>query len=558
MIDDFFKDKYPAYLEGEFSASQHASVIEAFTEYVQLYKYNSAFSCMGKTISYAELEALSIQFAAFLQQDLGLEQGDRIAIQLPNILQFPIALFGAMRIGVIIVNTNPLYTARELEHQLNDSGAKVLLTLSNIAHVAQDVIPRTQVERVIIANVGDMHGFVKKHLIQCVLKYVKKAVPDFNIPGAISFLSALEKGRQLSCQKANMGHDDVAVIQYTGGTTGVAKGAMLTHKNLLANMDQACPYFESCLEINNNEVAIAPLPLYHIYAFTVHCMVILRTGNHNVLIPNPRDIKGFVKELSRWKPSTLVGLNTLFVALCHDENFKKSVDFSRLRLTLSGGMALTQMAYDLWLETTGCKIAEGYGLTETSPIISCNPPKHIQVGSIGLPVKGTSVRLVDDDGQILPQGEVGELCVKGPQVMKGYWQRPDETSMVLSEDGWFKTGDIATIQEDGYMRIVDRKKDMIIVSGFNVYPNEIENVLTSHPEVMECAVIGVKDDKSGEVVKAFIVVENNANLSEKDVREYAKKHLTPYKVPRHVEFREELPKTNVGKILRRALREPDQ
>ena len=556
MIDDFFKDKYPSYLKGEFKTSEFPSVLEAFNDYVRSYKNNPAFTCMGKTLSYLDLEHLSTHFGAYLQQELKLEKGDRVAIQLPNILQFPIALFGAMRAGLIIVNTNPLYTARELEHQLNDSGAKALITLANIAHVAEEVLPNTQVEHVIVTEVGDMHDWFKRLLIGFVIKHVKKAVPEFHIPSMISFREALNKGRELKCHSPEMQHNDVAVIQYTGGTTGVAKGAMLTHANLLANMDQACPFFESSLNIDGNEVAIAPLPLYHIYAFTVHCMVILRTGNHNVLIPNPRDIKAFVDELKKWQPSAMVGLNTLFVSLCNNQDFQNNVDFSRLRLTLSGGMALTKMASKLWFDTTGCQIAEGYGLTETSPIISCNPPKHIQVGSIGLPVMGTEVKVIDESGEPLPVGEVGELCVKGPQVMKGYWNRPDETELVLSSDGWLKTGDIAVIQEDGYLKIVDRKKDMIIVSGFNVYPNEIEDVLTGHPNVNECAVIGVEDEKTGEAVKAFIVTDNKS-LSAQDIRDYAKEHLTAYKVPRHVVFRDELPKSNVGKILRRALRDID-
>ena len=459
-----------------------------------------------------------------------------------------------MRAGMVVVNTNPLYTEREMEHQFNDSGAKALVVLANMADKAEKVVPHTGIKHVIVTQVGDMHGTLKRTLINFVLKNVKKEVPNFNIPGAVALRSALSKGAGKTLKPVTLNRDDVAVLQYTGGTTGVAKGAMLTHRNLIANMLQCRGLFKMILE-EGSEFVVAPLPLYHIYAFTVHCMVMLDTGNCSVLIPNPRDIPGFIKVLQKQKFSGFVGLNTLFVALCNQDSFR-AIDFSGLKLTISGGMALTTAAAEQWKKVTGSDIAEGYGMTETSPVVSFNPPGYIKLGTIGMPVSSTQCKVVNDDGEEMPIGEPGELCVKGPQVMKGYWQRPEATAETIDADGWLKTGDMAVITDDGYMKIVDRKKDMIIVSGFNVYPNEVEDVIVSHPDILECAAIGVPDAKSSEAVKVF-VISNNKSLTAEDVKAWARERLTAYKVPRFVEFRDELPKTNVGKILRRELRDAE-
>jgi long-chain acyl-CoA synthetase len=554
MNETFFQDKYPAELAKTIDTNKYQSVIEVFNGFVGKYADKPAFSCLGQTITYAELEAKSAAFAAYLQNETTLETGDRIAVQLPNVLQYPIVVFGAMRAGMTVVNTNPLYTEREMEHQFNDSGAKALVVLANMAAKAERVLANTSIETVIVTEVGDMHNPIKRVLINSVLKYVKKEVESYNIANAISLRKALSLGQDKSFVTPAIKPDDVAVLQYTGGTTGVAKGAMLTHGNLIANMQQCHGLFTMALD-EGTETAIAPLPLYHIYAFTVHCMVLLETGNHSVLIPNPRDIPGFVKLLQNTKFSCFVGLNTLFVALCNQPVFK-SLDFTSLKLTISGGMALTKDAANNWKAVTNCDVAEGFGMTETSPVVSFNPPGHIKLGTIGLPVASTNCKVIDDDGKELEIGEPGELCVKGPQVMKGYWQRPEATAESISSDGWLKTGDVAVIGEDGYMKIVDRKKDMIIVSGFNVYPNEVEDQIVNHPDVVEVAAIGIPDDKTSEAVKVFIV-SSNENLTVADVKAWARKGLTAYKIPRHVEFRDELPKTNVGKVLRRELRDEE-
>jgi long-chain acyl-CoA synthetase len=554
MNETFFQDNYPAGLAKTIDMTKYQSVIDVFDSFVAKYAANPAFTCLGETITYADLEAKSAAFAAYLQNETSLKPGDRIAVQLPNVLQYPIVVFGAMRAGMTVVNTNPLYTEREMEHQFNDSGAKALVVLANMAAKAERVLGNTSIEKVIITEVGDMHKPVKRILINSVLKYVKKEVESFNIPGAVPLRKALSLGQGKSFTTPETKADDVAVLQYTGGTTGVAKGAMLTHGNLIANMLQCDGLFAMALN-KGKETAIAPLPLYHIYAFTVHCMVLLQTGNHSVLIPNPRDIPGFIKVLQNTKFSCFVGLNTLFVALCNSDVFK-ALDFSGLKLTISGGMALTKDASEQWKKVTDCDIAEGFGMTETSPVVSFNPPGYIQLGTIGLPVASTACKVIDDNGNELPVGEPGELCVKGPQVMKGYWQRPEATAESISADGWLKTGDIAVIAEDGYMKIVDRKKDMIIVSGFNVFPNEVEDEISAHPDVLEVAAIGIPDAKSSEAVKVFVVTSNK-NLTEKEVKKWARERLTAYKIPKHVEFRDELPKTNVGKILRRELRDEE-
>ena len=554
MNEQFFRERYPANYPGPIDPDQYSSLVEIFDSFVKRYSDKPAFICLGQTLSYAELDQKSAAFAAYLQNETSLQAGDRIAVQLPNILQYPIVVFGALRAGMIVVNTNPLYTEREMEHQFNDSGAKALVVLANMADKAEKVVSNTGIKHVIVTQVGDMHGLVKRSLINFVLKSIKKEVPSFSIPGALTLRAALAKGAGKSVKAVTLTANDVAVLQYTGGTTGVAKGAMLTHRNLIANMLQCRGLFEMILEEGKEQV-IAPLPLYHIYAFTVHCMVMLETGNCSVLIPNPRDIPGFIKVLQKTRFSGFVGLNTLFVALCQQEGFK-ALDFSNLKLTISGGMALTNAAAEEWKKVTGSDVSEGYGMTETSPVVSFNPPGYVKVGTIGMPVSGTECKVIDEEGNEQPVGESGELCVRGPQVMKGYWQRPEATAETIDSEGWLKTGDMAVINDDGYMKIVDRKKDMIIVSGFNVYPNEVEDVIASHPDILECAAIGIPDPKTSEIVKVF-VVSNNKQLTESDVKEWARERLTAYKVPRLIEFRDELPKTNVGKILRRELRDEE-
>ena len=533
----------------------YRSLMDVFHEAVKRFGDNPAFTCMGQTLTFAELDKLSGNFAAWLQHETGLQPGDRIAIQLPNVLQFPVAVFGAMRAGLVVVNTNPLYTEREMAHQFKDSGARAILILANMADKLEKVLDRTDIEHVLVTELGDLHGFPKRFLINAVVKYVKKMVPSYSLPMAVPFRKALKDGASRNHREVERELDDIAALQYTGGTTGMPKGTMLTHCNLVANMLQADAAIGPGLD-EGKEVVIAPLPVYHIYTFTVNCLFLMKTGNHSILITNPRDLDNFVKELKSIKFTAFIGLNTLFNALCNRDDFR-SLDFSQLHLTISGGMALTKASAERWKEVTGCSIAEGYGLTETSPVVSFNPIDAIQLGTIGKPVAGTSVKVVDGDGNDLPLGEPGELCVKGPQVMKGYWNLDEETAKVLSDDGWFSTGDIAVLQEDGYIKIVDRKKDMILVSGFNVYPNEIEDVVAAHPGIVESAAVGVADENSGEAVKLFVVASDES-LDEKSLREWCKKELAAYKVPKFVEFRDELPKTNVGKVLRRQLRDEDQ
>jgi long-chain acyl-CoA synthetase len=555
MSENFWKDKYPAGISAEINPDQFANIQAVLKQSCQRFADKPAFSNLGKTLTYAQLYELSGAFAAYLQQHTDLQPGDRIAVQLPNILQYPVVVFGAMRAGLVVVNTNPLYTARELEHQFNDSGAKALVTLANMAHLVEQVLPKTGIKTVIVTEVGDMLPPLKRLLVNSVVKYVKKMVPAYNLPQAIKFTQALAQGRGKIVRESNPANTEVAVLQYTGGTTGVAKGAMLTHRNLIANMLQAKALMGANLD-EGSEIVIAPLPLYHIYAFTFHCMAMMLIGNHNVLISNPRDLPGMMKDLAKYKFTGFVGLNTLFVALCNNEEFR-ALDFSGLKLTLSGGMALQLAAAERWKDITGCPICEGYGMTETSPAVSVNPIQNIQIGTIGIPVPSTLCKVIDDEGNELPLGSRGELCVKGPQVMKGYWQRQEATDEMLDADGWLKTGDIAVIQEDGYMRIVDRKKDMILVSGFNVYPNELEDVLATLPGVMLCAAIGIPDERSGEAIKLFVVVKPGESLGKEQVMEHMRANVTGYKVPRAVEFRDSLPTTNVGKILRRELRDEE-
>ncbi|TWR89888.1 long-chain fatty acid--CoA ligase [Pseudomonas saxonica] len=555
MIESFWKDKYPAGIAAEIDPDQYPNVQSVLRQSCQRFADKPAFSNLGKTLTYGELYEQSGAFAAYLQQHTDLQPGDRIAVQLPNVLQYPVAVFGAIRAGLIVVNTNPLYTAREMEHQFNDSGAKALVCLANMAHLAEKVVPQTSIKYVIVTEVADMLSPFKRVLINSVIKYVKKMVPAYHLPNAIKFNDVLSKGQGQQVNEANPLSSDVAVLQYTGGTTGVAKGAMLTHRNLIANMLQCKALMGSNLN-EGCEILITPLPLYHIYAFTFHCMAMMLLGNHNILISNPRDLPAMVKELSKWKFTGFVGLNTLFVALCNSEAFRK-LDFSSLKVTLSGGMALQLSVAERWKTVTGCEICEGYGMTETSPVVSVNPIQNIQIGTIGIPMPSTLCKVINDAGEELPLGEVGELCIKGPQVMKGYWERPDATAEIMDSDGWLKSGDIAIIQPDGYMRIVDRKKDMILVSGFNVYPNELEDVMASLSGVLQSAAIGIPDEKTGELIKVFIVVKPGMTLTKEQVMVHMRANLTAYKSPKIVEFRDSLPTTNVGKILRRELRDEE-
>ncbi|HGM5583059.1 TPA: long-chain-fatty-acid--CoA ligase FadD2 [Pseudomonas putida] len=560
MQADFWNDKRPVGVPSTIDITAYKSVVEVFERSCKRFADRPAFSNLGVTLSYAELERHSAAFAAWLQQHTDLKPGDRIAVQMPNVLQYPIAVFGAMRAGLIVVNTNPLYTEREMRHQFKDSGARALVYLNMFGQRVQAVLPDTGIEYLIEAKMGDLLPAAKGWLVNTVVDKLKKMVPAYRLPQAVSFKQVLRQGRELTHKPVVQTLEDIAVLQYTGGTTGLAKGAMLTHGNLVANMLQVLACFAQHgpdgqpLIKEGQEVMIAPLPLYHIYAFTANCMCMMVTGNHNVLITNPRDIPGFIKELGKWRFSALLGLNTLFVALMDNPGFK-SLDFSALKVTNSGGTALVKATAERWESLTGCRIVEGYGLTETSPVASTNPYGQLaRLGTVGIPVVGTAFKVIDDDGNEMPLGERGELCIKGPQVMKGYWQQPEATAQALDADGWFKTGDIAVIDADGFTRIVDRKKDMIIVSGFNVYPNEIEDVVMSHPQVASCAVIGVPDERSGEAVKLF-VVPRAGGVSVEELKSFCKANFTGYKVPKHIVLRDSLPMTPVGKILRRELRD---
>ncbi|AVO60741.1 long-chain-fatty-acid--CoA ligase FadD2 [Pseudomonas chlororaphis] len=560
MQPDFWNDKRPVGVPVDIDLGAYKSVIEVFERSCKKFADRPAFSNMGVTMTYAELERYSAAFAGYLQSSTDLVPGDRIAVQMPNVLHYPIAVFGALRAGLIVVNTNPLYTTREMRHQFKDSGARALVYMNLFGQKVEQVLPDTDIQFLIEAKMGDLMPSAKGWLVNTLVDKVKKMVPAYRLPQAVSFKSALRLGRGQPIKPLNARLDDVAVLQYTGGTTGLAKGAMLTHGNLVANMQQASACLGQLgpdghpLLREGREVMIAPLPLYHIYAFTANCMCMMVTGNHNVLITNPRDIGGFIKELKKWRFSALLGLNTLFTALMDHPEFK-TLDFSNLKLTNSGGTALVKATAERWTELTGCRITEGYGLTETSPVACTNPyGDQSRLGSVGLPVPGTTLKVIDDQGVEQPLGERGELCIKGPQIMKGYWQKPEATDEVLDAEGWFKSGDIAVIDPDGFVRIVDRKKDMIIVSGFNVYPNEIEDVVMAHPKVANCAVIGVPDERSGEAVKLFVVARESG-VSLEELKAYCKENFTGYKVPKHIVLRESLPMTPVGKILRRELRD---
>lgn len=545
------------YLPVSLNLHGYQSLTDILALAVKKYADRPAFTSVGRTITYKELNDKSDQFAAYLQNETDLIPGDRIAIQLPNVIQYPVVLFGAMKAGMVVVNTNPLYTPNELEHQFNDAGVKALVVFANMAHNVEKILKKTAIKHVIITEIADFHSPVKRLLVNSVVKYVKKMVEPYHIPSALTLNDALAKGVGKAIAPVEKRPEDIAVLQYTGGTTGVAKGAMLTHANLISNMCQLSSRLESIID-NDKEVYIAPLPLYHIYAFLIHGLTLLERGAHSVLIPNPRDLPGFVKELKKWPFTGFVGLNTLFVGLCNNADFK-TLNFSHLKLTCSGGMPLTHAAADEWKKVTGCQIVEGYGLTETSPVVSFNPIGKERIGTIGLPVSETDIKIQGLNGEALPQGESGMLCVRGPQVMKGYWKREEATREVMTEDGFLITGDIAMVHPDGYLQIVDRAKDMIIVSGFNVYPTEVEDCLSSHPAILESAAIGVPDEKAGEAVKAFVVLKANAQKPDvSELRAFCKENLAAYKVPKYFELRMELPKTNVGKVLRRALREEEQ
>jgi long-chain acyl-CoA synthetase len=544
---------YPKGVPAQVNVDEYRSLCEVFDTSVRKFAALPAYVNMGTRITYAQLDRLSGDFGAYLQNVAKLPRGARVALMMPNLLQYPIAMFGALRAGYTVVNCNPLYSPRELEYQLNDSGAEAIVIVENFAHVLAQIVGRTKVKHVVTTQIGDMLDFPKRAVVNFVVKYLKRMVPAWQLAGSVSFRAALALGAGQTFVPADVGPDDVAFLQYTGGTTGVPKGAMLTHRNLVANLQQAHAWLKNVLE-EGREIVITPLPLYHIFALTANCLTFMKIGATNVLITNPRDIPGFVKELGKYRFTAITGVNTLYNALLGNPAFAK-LDFTQLRVSLAGGMAVHRSVAARWKQVTGKTLVEAYGLTETSPAVTVNPLDLAEYnGSIGLPIPSTEIAIRDDAGNDLPAGQAGELCVRGPQVMKGYWQHPDETAHVMTPDGYLRTGDIATVGEDGFVRIVDRKKDMIIVSGFKVFPNEIEDVVSLHPGVLEVGAIGLSDPVSGEAVK-IVVVKRDPNLSAEDLIAHCRKHLTGYKIPRHVEFRQELAKTNIGKILRRSLRD---
>lgn len=544
---------YPAGVPHRVDVEEFGSLVEVFERSVAAFADRVAYVNMGKAMTYAELDEATRHFAAWLQNRLGLSKGARVALMMPNLLQYPVALFGALRAGCTVVNCNPLYSARELHQQLVDSGAEAIVVVENFAHVVAEVVDRTPLKAVVTTRLGDMLGFPKGLIVDLVVKHVKKMVPPWHISGAVSFGHALSEGRGLPLKPVEVGLGDVAFLQYTGGTTGQPKGAMLTHGNIVANLQQAHAWIRPALD-EKGELIVTALPLYHIFALTANCLTFMKIGATNLLITNPRDIPAFVKELSKVRFTTLTGVNTLFNALLANPDFRR-LDFSSLRLVLGGGMAVQRPVAERWKEVTGTTLVEAYGMTETSPAVTINPLDLPAFnGSIGLPIPNTEIAVRDDYGRDVPLGERGELCVRGPQVMKGYWNRPQETAAVMTPDGFLRTGDIAVVDEGGFVHIVDRKKDMIIVSGFNVYPNEVEEVVASHPGVLEVGVVGVPDERSGEAVKV-VVVRRDPELTAEALLDHCRRNLTGYKVPRQVEFRSELPKTNVGKVLRRALKD---
>jgi long-chain acyl-CoA synthetase len=544
---------YPEGIPAEISIDEYASVADIFDQSVCKFEELPAYSNFGRTISYKEVKQYTSQLGAYLKNELGLDKGTKVAVMMPNLLQNPVAIFGILRAGMVVVNTNPLYTPRELKHQMNDSGAEAIIIVENFCHVLEEVIDETPIKHVIVTRMGDMLPFPKSAIINFVVKHIKKMVPTYKLPGAVPFKQALKLGSQHRFETVPTNHNDIAFLQYTGGTTGVSKGAILTNRNMVANMQQASAWIHTIME-EGRETIITALPLYHIFSLTANCLTFMKYGALNYLITNPRDMKNFVKELKGVRFTAITGVNTLFNGLLNTPGFR-NVDFSNLKLALGGGMAVQRAVAEEWINVTGAPLLEAYGLTETSPA-ACINPLNLKAfnGKIGLPISSTECSIQNDDWNELPIGETGEICIRGPQVMQGYWNRPKDTSEVLSNDGWLHTGDIGFMDEQGYVQIVDRKKDMILVSGFNVYPNEVENVIISHPGVLEVGVIGVPDEKSGEAVVA-VVVKSDPSLTEEALIEYCKEDLTGYKRPRHVFFADELPKTNVGKILRRELRE---
>lgn len=558
-MDKIWLKSYPPGVPAEINPDQYSSLVHLLEESFQKYAQNNAYVCMDKFMTYAELDDYSKRLAGWLQSR-GMAKGARVAVMMPNVLQYPIAIAAILRAGYTVVNVNPLYTARELEHQLKDSGAEAIIVLENFAHTVQQVLKNTQVKHVVVASMGELLGGAKGMLVNFVVRNVKKMVPEFALPNMVRFKDALAQGAKMPFKRATLTASDVAFLQYTGGTTGVSKGATLTHRNVIANVLQA----EAWAEPANSQpphvefqTIVCALPLYHIFALTACALWGMRAGALNILIPNPRDIPGFIKELGKYKVTMLPAVNTLYNALVNHPDFAK-LDFSHLKTANGGGMAVQQAVNDKWRQATGKSIIEGYGLSETSPVATCNRSDETGfTGSIGLPVPSTDIAILDDDGKPVPLGQPGEIAIRGPQVMAGYWNRPDETAKVMTADGYFKSGDIGVMDERGYIKIVDRKKDMILVSGFNVYPNEIEGVIAAHPGVLECAVVGVPDEHSGEAVKVFVVRKDPA-LTESALLDYCKQQFTGYKKPKYIEFRDELPKTNVGKILRRALRDEQQ
>ncbi|MEO5737932.1 MAG: long-chain-fatty-acid--CoA ligase [Variovorax sp.] len=556
MTDRPWLSSYPEGVPADIDASQYTSLVALMEESFSKYADRVAYSFMGKDLSFAQTDKASAALAAYLQ-NLGLVKGDRVALMMPNTPQYPISVAAVLRAGLVVVNVNPLYTPRELEHQLKDSGAKAIIIMENFGNTLQQCLQATPIKHIVLGAVGDQLGFLKGALINYVVRNVKKAVPPFDLPGAVRFNDAVEKGSARKLDKPAIGPEDVAVLQYTGGTTGVSKGAVLLHRNVIANVLQSEAWNEPAMKTvpaGEQPTSVCALPLYHIYAFTVNMMLGMRTGGKNILIPNPRDIPAVLKELSKHTFHSFPAVNTLFNGLANHPDFG-TVNWSNLKVSVGGGMAVQGAVARLWLEKTGCPICEGYGLSETSPSATCNPTtSKAYTGTIGLPLPSTWLRLLDDDGHEVPAGERGEIAIKGPQVMAGYWQRPDETAKSMTADGYFKTGDIGTVDERGFFKIVDRKKDMVLVSGFNVYPNEVEDVVVTLEGVMECAVVGVPDEKTGEAVK-LVIVKKNPALTEQQVREFCRANLTGYKQPKVVEFRTEMPKTPVGKILRRELRD---
>lgn len=552
-MEKIWLKSYPDGIPEEVPEPPHRSLRDMVENSFREYPERPSFTCMGTTLSYADLDRLSMKFACYLQSELGLTRGERVAIMLPNILQYPVVLCGIFRAGLVAVNVNPLYTARELRHQLNDSGARAIIVLENFAHTLEEVLAETAVKQVVTTSIGDLLAKPKGWLINLALRYVKKQVPAYKLPGSVRLNTAIRKGNSFALRVVELGYADIAFLQYTGGTTGVSKGAMLSHRNMVYNVQQSLTWQSNAYEGVESIVAITALPLYHIFSLQGNCLAMMAQGGLNVLIPNPRDFEGFVAELNKQQFHYFTAVNTLFTALLNTPGFS-DVDFSQLRVCIGGGMAVQPAVAKQWADVTGCEIAQGYGLTETSPAAVVNKVNSKFTGAIGLPIPSTEVMIADEDGNPLPIGEPGEICIRGPQVMEGYWQRPADTAEVMLPGGWLRTGDIGRMDEDGYTFIEDRKKDMILVSGFNVYPNEVENVVVEMPGILEAAAVGMPDERCGEIVKVF-AVRTDPSLTEKDVIDYCRKNLTGYKRPKIVEFRDDLPKTNVGKILRRELRD---